>query len=176
MYNRVRGYVEEDEVKAGKDILTLISASAEATRAIGACLGRLSAAGDVICLEGELGTGKTTFIQGMGEGMGIETPITSPSFILAREYPGGEGRPRLYHIDLYRINSIQEALLLGLEDYLYGEGISAIEWAEKAAELLPGEWLWVRLKYWGEGRRKLFFWASGERHRALLEGVRKGCS
>ena len=165
-----------DEVKVGKDVLTLVSESVEATRAIAARLGRRASAGDVICLEGELGAGKTTFIQGMGEGMGIDAPITSPSFVLVREYPGGEGRLPLYHIDLYRIGSVQEALLLGLEDYLYGEGISAIEWAEKVAELLPGERLWVRLKYWGEGKRKLFFWARGERYLSLLEEVREGCS
>lgn len=175
MYNRVGGW-GKNEVKAGKEVLTLLSASAEATRAIGARLGRRASAGDVICLEGELGAGKTTFIQGMGEGMGIEVPITSPSFVLVREYRGKDGRPRLYHIDLYRISFIQEALLLGLEDYLYGDGISAIEWAEKVAEILPRERLWVRLEYWGEGKRKLFFRAKGERYRALLEEVGEACS
>ena len=166
-----------EEKKAKEGILTLVSSSAQATRTIGACLGRLAAAGDVICLEGELGSGKTTLIKGMGEkGMGIEVPVVSPSFVLVREYPGRGSRPTLHHIDLYRIDSVQEALLFGLEDYLYGEGISAIEWAEKAKEILPKDRLWIQLQYWDEGARKLVFRATGERYGTLLEGLRQECS
>lgn len=166
----------ETEAGPAGDRIALVSANAEATRALGECLGRLVQGGDIVCLEGELGTGKTVFIQGLGRGMGIGAPVVSPSFTLVREYRARGGGLSLYHIDLYRLDSLEEMALLGWEDYLYGEGVVAIEWAEKARELLPQERLWVRLEYQGQGGRSLTFVARGERYRALLEEVRRECS
>jgi tRNA threonylcarbamoyladenosine biosynthesis protein TsaE len=88
----------------------------------------------VLALYGELGAGKTCFVQGLAEALGIADPVTSPTFTLIHEHRGP--RP-LYHIDLYRIQSAGEALLLGVEDYLPADGITAVEWAERAEALLP---------------------------------------
>ncbi|MDP2954116.1 MAG: tRNA (adenosine(37)-N6)-threonylcarbamoyltransferase complex ATPase subunit type 1 TsaE [Chloroflexota bacterium] len=155
---------------------TLITTSSDQTQALGECLGKQVQAGDILCLEGELGAGKTTLIQGLGRGMGIEAPIISPSFTLVREYRGRGGGPWLYHIDLYRLKAGPEVALLGLEDYLYGQGVCAIEWAERAKELLPRERLWIHLEYADEEMRKIAFRAEGARYRILLEEVQGACS
>lgn len=90
----------------------------------------------VLALHGQLGAGKTCFVQGLAAALGIDRPVTSPTFIIINEYRGE--RP-LYHIDLYRINSPDEALTIGLDDYLDSDGITAIEWAERAGDLLPAD-------------------------------------
>lgn len=156
--------------------LILTSRSPEETQQMGARLGKLLAEGDIICLEGELGVGKTCLIQGIGRGMGIRERITSPSFTLIREYRGQAGCLRLYHIDLYRIEGAKEAFLLGLDDYLYGGGVCAIEWAERARGLLPQECLWITLRHLGERKRSLTLEARGQRYRELLARWGEGCS
>lgn len=90
----------------------------------------------VLALHGQLGAGKTCFVQGIAAALGIDRPVTSPTFIIINEYPAL--RP-LYHIDLYRIASPDEALGIGLEDYLEADGVTAIEWAERAGDLLPAD-------------------------------------
>jgi len=142
---------------------------------MGARLGKLLAEGDIICLEGELGTGKTCFIQGIGRGMGIRERITSPSFTLIREYRGQGARLRLYHIDLYRIEEVVEAFLLGLDDYLYDGGVCVIEWAERARDILPWECLWITLRHLGERERSLTLEARGRRYGQLLAKWEEGC-
>jgi len=99
-------------------------------------------AGAVIALHGDLGAGKTCFIQGLAAALGIDEPITSPTYTLIGEY---QGRLPLHHIDLYRLSGPVEALGLGLEEYLDGRGITAIEWAERAEGLLPQEMLHIRI-------------------------------
>lgn len=142
---------------------------------MGARLGRLLGEGDIICLEGELGTGKTCFIQGIGWGMRIRERITSPSFTLIREYVSQGVRLRLYHIDLYRIKEVMEAFLLGLDDYLYDDGVCAIEWAERARDILPQERLWITLRHLGERERSLTMEARGQRYEELLANWEEGC-
>ena len=107
----------------------------------------------VLALHGDLGSGKTCFVQGLGEALGIDQPVTSPTFTLVHEYRG----PRtLYHIDLYRIRSADEALALGLEDYLDPDGITVIEWAERAGELLPGDTVHLHFEVLpGKSRRRI---------------------
>lgn len=95
-------------------------------------------AGTVLAMHGDLGAGKTCFIQGLAVALGIDEPITSPTYTLICEY---NGRLPLYHIDLYRLSGPEEVLGLGLEDYFYSDGITAIEWAERADDLLPPD-LW----------------------------------
>ncbi len=114
--------------------LDFISHSEAQTRRLGARLGELLEGGETIALQGELGTGKTRWVQGVGQGLGVAQNVTSPTFTLVNEFPG---RLTLYHIDLYRINQAAEALAFGLEDYLYGEGVCLIEWAERVVEILP---------------------------------------
>lgn len=146
-----------------------MSNSPARTQWLGAQLGELLIGGEVVCLEGDLGTGKTTLTQGIGRGLGICKPIISPTFTLIREYTPSAGRPPLYHIDFYRLDRPQEFATLGLDDYLYGEGVCVIEWAEKAVMLLPGNRLWITLSYAGHGVRCLQLAARGKRHSNLLQ-------
>lgn len=118
--------------------------SAEETRAVAARLAQRLKPGAVIALHGEVGAGKTCFIQGLADALGCDTAATSPTFTLLNEYPGG--RLPLFHADLYRMESPQEFLRAGLLDYLDGIGVMAIEWAERIAGLLPRRTIHVRLR------------------------------
>lgn len=121
----------------------LVKSFAE-TQQLGRTLGQLLQPGDVLVVSGELGAGKTTFIQGIAAGMGVQAQVTSPTFTIIHEYQG-DGCP-LYHIDAYRLESAAEINELGLEDYFYGEGVTAVEWAEKIKGWLPPDYLYVKLK------------------------------
>ena len=115
----------------------------EQTWAAAAALMESLEPGTVIALHGDLGAGKTCFIQGLAVAMGITDPITSPTYTLIGEY---EGRMKLNHIDLYRLSNSVEALGIGLEEYLESDGITAIEWAERAEEILPESMLHVSIE------------------------------
>jgi tRNA threonylcarbamoyladenosine biosynthesis protein TsaE len=105
-------------------------------RALGAALGRAALAGDRFLLEGPLGAGKTTFVQGLALGLQVNTAVSSPSFVIENQYLG---RLPLYHIDLYRLERIEPELIENLEEHLFGEGVAAVEWAERLpAELREG--------------------------------------
>jgi tRNA threonylcarbamoyladenosine biosynthesis protein TsaE len=122
--------------------LKVVTRSVEETRALGEQLGRdVLRPGDVVVLSGELGTGKTALAQGVGRGLGVEGPVVSPTFTLVREY---EGRIRLCHVDIYRLEWVQEIHELGIEEQLE-ESVTLIEWGEVAASALPTERLEVRL-------------------------------
>jgi len=144
-----------------------ISHSPEETRALAARLGQWLAPGDVVALKGELGSGKTEFVHGLAQGLKVppEVPVASPSFTLAHEYPGG--RLPLVHLDLYRLEDLPPELLPDLEEYLSGDQAVAVEWAERLAPLLPGDYLEVRLAITGESRRTLTIVGHGERGREL---------
>jgi len=127
--------------------------SLEELLAFGRSLGEDAAAGDVICLSGPLGAGKTTLTQAIAAGLGVpaDQPVTSPTFAIIHEY---QGRLPLYHLDLYRLSGEEEELLdLGIEDYLYGEGVCVIEWPDRLGRLLPPERLDVRLDFSGQTAR-----------------------
>jgi tRNA threonylcarbamoyladenosine biosynthesis protein TsaE len=121
--------------------LALLTCSAKETRAVGRALAVLLRPGDVVVVAGDLAAGKTTFVQGLAEGLGVPDAVVSPTFTLAREY---EGRLRLVHVDLYRLDRAQELLDLGLED-LADDAVLAVEWGDVAAAYLPPEHLEVRL-------------------------------
>jgi tRNA threonylcarbamoyladenosine biosynthesis protein TsaE len=120
-------------------------------------VGRTEAAplrrGDVLALCGELGAGKTHFVKGVAAGLGTSAEITSPTFTLIHEYPGG--RLPLYHFDFYRLEDEDEALKIGLDEYLDGDGVCIIEWADKFPGLLPGHTRWFRFNHLPDGARAI---------------------
>lgn len=151
------------------------AASTQDTREVGKILGTILAAGDIIALFGDLGTGKTVFTQGLAQGMEVDQYVTSPTFVLINEY---QGRLPLYHFDVYRLEDPEEILELGFEEYFYGEGVSVIEWAEKIVDYLPQEYLGVTLEKTepleAEGRR-LVFRPRGKRYVKMVEELIQGC-
>ena len=170
----------------GEKALTLdcISHSSAQTQRLGMRLGDLLQGGELILLDGQLGTGKTTFTQGLAQGLGIIENINSPTFTILKEYIGqphpgfstdaeSYRRPALYHFDLYRVDNPDEIVELGFEDYFFSDGVSVIEWAEKAGSFWPEEHLTVRLKMMSETKRGLLFIATGERYCELLRQFQK---
>ena len=109
--------------------------SAEETFALGKALGEKASPGQIYTLDGDLGTGKTVFTQGVAAGLGITEAISSPTFTIIQEYD--TGRLPLYHFDVYRIGDIEEMEEIGYDDYFFGEGICLIEWADLIREILP---------------------------------------
>ena len=105
------------------------------TYALGKSLGEAAKAGDVICLNGDLGVGKTVFTQGFADGLGITEPVNSPTFTIVQQYD--DGRLPLYHFDVYRIGDVSEMDEIGYEDCFYGEGVCLIEWSNLIEEILP---------------------------------------
>ena len=146
--------------------LGVISHSPEDTHRIGRRLGELAQGGDVFLLVGTLGAGKTCLTQGIAWGLGIDYYASSPSFVVVKEY---KGRLPLYHMDLYRLDRIEEIGELGLDDYLYGNGLCVVEWAEKGLSLLPQEHLFVRLDFLSQTERNLYFEPRGTRYLELVE-------
>ena len=129
------------------------AASADDMIELGTKLSEFAAPGMVIALTGSLGAGKTTLVKGIASGLGIKVSITSPSFTIINEYT--EGRIPLYHMDLYRIDSIEELELIGAEEILYGSGLSVIEWSEKAGEILPPETVAINIIIGDKGVRTI---------------------
>jgi len=157
-----------------ENALEFLSRSPSQTQRLGARLGVLLKGGDVICLEGHLGSGKTCLTQGIGRGWGISETLVSPTFVLVREYTRPDDELRLYHVDLYRIEDANEALTLGIEDVLGSDqAICIFEWAERARSLMPEDHLWINLEYVDEMQRSLHFSARGERHKELLRQFRQ---
>ena len=128
----------------GRIILKFESYSEKETYEIGVSLGEQVKAGDVICLSGDLGVGKTVFTKGFAKGLGIHTPVNSPTFTIVQVYE--EGRLPFYHFDVYRISDLEEMEEIGYEDCFYGEGVCVIEWAELIEELLPSTYTAVTIK------------------------------
>jgi tRNA threonylcarbamoyladenosine biosynthesis protein TsaE len=126
----------------------IISRSAEETFQAGRAAAAQVRAGDVMALVGDLGAGKTQWVKGLAAGLGSDAAVTSPTFTLIHEYGGG--RLPLYHVDCYRLERAAELVGIGLDDYLDGEGVMVIEWADKFPELIPPAARWVRFKI-GEG-------------------------
>lgn len=119
------------------------SFSQEDTWKLGYTLGQQAKAGEIYCLCGDLGAGKTVFTKGFAEGLEITDHITSPTFTIVNEY---EGRLPLYHFDVYRIASVEEMEDTGYEEYFFGKGVSLVEWAELIKELMPQEALWIQIE------------------------------
>src|SRR5713101_3507944 len=164
--------------------LDCISHSTAQTQRLGMRLGELLQGGELILLDGQLGTGKTTFTQGLAQGMGIIENINSPTFTLLKEYTGqprtgnstgalSHRGPALYHFDLYRLDNPEEIVDLGFEDYFFGSGVCVVEWADKADLLWPSEHLRIRMKMMSETKRGLLFTATGILYCQLLHQFQK---
>ena len=143
----------------------LISHSPEQTQRLGVRIGELARPGDIFLLVGNLGAGKTCLTQGIAWGLGIKEYAASPSFMLVREL---YGRLPLYHVDLYRLDHIEEIADLGLDEYLHGQGICVVEWAEKGLSVLPPEHLLIQISYLADNERSFQFKPSGKRYLELL--------
>ena len=152
--------------EANNITLQLTSCSPEETQEIGKRLGGLSKAGQIFLLMGNLGAGKTCLTQGIAWGLGVSGYVRSPTFVMMTRY---KGRLVLHHVDLYRIEGSLEALDLGLEEQLYGDGVCVIEWAERAEGIFPTESIQVSLKYGDEqDNRTITITASSSFHEKLI--------
>lgn len=150
--------------------LSIITASPEETREVGEDLGRCLSSSLVLSLIGGLGSGKTTLIQGIARGLGVSSPVKSPSFVLIREYAG---QVPLFHFDLYRITRDEEILNLGYEEYCYQKrGVVVIEWADRIERHLPSEHLRINMDILDTSRRKITFLARGPSYRQIVDTMR----
>jgi tRNA threonylcarbamoyladenosine biosynthesis protein TsaE len=147
---------------------TVTSADPETTRAIAATLAVAARPGDLVCLWGELGAGKTQFAKGFGAGVGVTATINSPSYILMAEY---EGRLPLFHIDLYRLTSAEEALAGGLIDDRQTSGVTLVEWPDRLADALPAGRLDVRIDGSGDDPRTIVVRAGERGYRRYLDTI-----
>jgi tRNA threonylcarbamoyladenosine biosynthesis protein TsaE len=151
--------------------IILNSGSASETIRIGKDVGSRLHRGDVVALIGELGTGKTHFIKGLASGVRVKRSkyLSSPSFTLVNEYPG---KVPFYHIDLYRLETREDAEDLGLEEYVQSEGVTVIEWADRIPSLIPKEALWIEIEYAGEKDRTIQITGKGERYDRLIKDLK----
>ena len=176
----IRRYINENPLNwdldrgteggARSSVPLLTSHSPEQTQQVGYAIGALARAGDLILLVGELGAGKTCLTQGIAWGLGFDGYVASPSFMLVREH---QGRVNLYHIDFYRLDDIEEIAELGIDDYLYGEGVCVVEWAEKALDLLPSEHLLIKFEHLAKNERRLYFEPKGKRYIEMLAQLKE---
>ena len=127
-----------------KKIETIESFCAEDTAALGERVGQLAKPGEVYTLIGDLGVGKTVFTQGLAKGLGVTEPVNSPTFTIVQVYE--EGRLPFYHFDVYRIGDVEEMDEIGYEDYIYGQGVCLIEWANLIEEILPERYIRVTIE------------------------------
>jgi tRNA threonylcarbamoyladenosine biosynthesis protein TsaE len=130
----------------------IITSSHEETKNMGKRFAQMLSPGDVVAFSGELGSGKTTLIQGICGGLGVKNYVRSPCFVIINEY---NGKFKVYHFDLYRLDNEKELEDLGYEEYFYGDGVCLVEWAEKAERLLPGQRIQVNLKILSERKREI---------------------
>jgi tRNA threonylcarbamoyladenosine biosynthesis protein TsaE len=126
----------------GKKMAQIKTFSQDETMLVGKALGSILMSGDLVCLSGDLGTGKTAFTNGIACALGIDEYITSPTFTIVNEY---KTKVSLYHFDVYRIGDPEEMYDIGFEEYLYGDGVVVIEWAELIRDILPDELIWVKI-------------------------------
>jgi len=150
-------------------MLTFTTNDSQETQQVGYEIGQLTEAGELILLTGELGAGKTCLTQGICRGAGFEGFASSPSFVLVKEYPG---RFTIYHIDLYRLESIDEISEMGIEEYVGGDGLCIVEWANKAENLFPIEHLHIQIEHVSPDTRGFQVISNGERYDRFAEHIR----
>ncbi len=141
--------------------MTLHTTTPEQTIALGIAIGQALKKGDVLALQGTLAAGKTTLTKGIAQGLGVDDTVTSPTFTLISEYRGAYP---LYHMDVYRLDTTEDFLNLGVEELIYGDGVCVIEWSEKVMETLPSKAITIRLETAENGGREITIdnWPYGE--------------
>lgn len=150
--------------------MKIISQSIKDTLDFGGIVAGELRKGDIICLFGQLGSGKTVLTKGIAEGLGIKkNMIISPTFVLIRQY--SQGKLPLYHFDLYRLDGSKDILGLGVEEYFYDEGITVIEWADRLGYLIPREYLKINLSIKSKSQRLFEFSAFGRRYKELFNNI-----
>lgn len=152
--------------------LDIISNSPEQTRRMGMRLGKLLQAGDVICLSGDMGAGKTVFASGIGQGWGSRYRVTSPTYNLVHQHTRPNDNTILYHLDCYRMQSLDEIDSIGFDDIIDSNGIVLIEWAERIEDALPVNHLWIDLRVVEETRRNFILEARGDHYQHLVDTFR----
>ena len=145
---------------------TIITKSPEETKKLGKEVSKLVKPGDLLAFYGELGAGKTCFIQGISRGLKVKDYVTSPTFTIINEY---QGKIPIFHFDLFRLNNAEEILELSYKEYFYGEGLTVIEWAEKIEQFLPKEHLKIDIKFKDRYQRTISFIPQGDRFNNFLE-------
>lgn len=153
--------------------LDIISHSVEQTQRLGSRLGSLLQAGDVICLSGDMGAGKTVFSAGIGKGWGTKTPVSSPTFTFIHVHTRTTDNQHLYHLDCYRLEHPSEAETIGLDDILNGNGPVILEWPEVILNVLPKQRLWIEIRVQDHTRRNFVFMGEGQRYEDLLAKFRE---
>lgn len=145
--------------------------SLEDTKKFGIKLGNVLKPGDILCLNGDLGAGKTTLTKSIGEGLGVEDYITSPTFALINEY---EGKYPVYHFDTYRLENIEEVDDLGFDEYIYGKGVSIIEWADRIEKVLPREKTIIDIKNGNNKEERILNISGfGKRYEEIIEELKR---
>lgn len=152
----------------------IVSSGPQVTQLLGEELGKLLAPGDVVSLVGELGAGKTVFVHGIARGLGVSSPVSSPSFILIQEY---EGKYPVFHCDFFRLQSYQELEEIGWDEYRKRGGVILIEWGNRIPEALPEEYLEVVIAYCdsSESTRRIQFRPQGGRYEAKIKELKDAC-
>ncbi len=152
--------------------MRITSSSVKDTLKIGKAIAKNLKKGDIVCLFGNLGSGKTVLTKGIALGLGIRaSEIISPTFVLIRQHT--KSKLPVYHFDLYRLTSPKEIVNLGYEEYFFGDGVTIIEWADRLKYLLPKEYLKIKLSVAASNKRLFEFKASGSRHKELLNSLKE---
>jgi len=151
--------------------MIIISRSVSQTKRLGRLIASQLMPGDIICLFGQLGAGKTVLAKGIAAGLGVdETEVISPSFVLMRPHRGK--KLTMYHFDLYRLEALPHIAALGYEEYFYGAGVTVVEWAERLKGLLPGQYLKIEASLTKkDSERRFKISALGSRYKKLLEEI-----
>jgi tRNA threonylcarbamoyladenosine biosynthesis protein TsaE len=153
--------------------MKFLSTSVKETFGIGEKIAKNLGKGDIVCLFGDLGSGKTVITKGIAAGLGIKkSKVISPTFVLIRQHRT-KNNLALYHFDLYRLRDCQDVAVLGYEEFFYGGGISIIEWADRLKQLMPQECMKIRLSVKGKTSRLVEISCRGNRSRRLMEGIRE---
>lgn len=148
--------------------ITIVSESDKQTQTLAVSLAKHLRAGDILCLFGDLGAGKTTFVKGLAKGMKIDPEeVHSPSYVLMNIYQGR--KMSLFHFDLYRLNDLEEIYAIGYDEFLFGRDVSVVEWAERLNAEMPQEYISVKILHAGEEKRKIQINAVGAKNAPGIE-------